>query len=110
MLLKKAKTKRVKTWRYQEITPEIYGCDCCKKEIKNFPNEIDRLRLTVFYKDSRDADDFHFCSWECVLNYLPKVKCDYFVSLPNLYYSGEYKKRNAAELLKLVSKSKKKTP
>ncbi len=88
----------------KQVSSDIYGCDNCKKEIKDFPNESQRLELTIFGHDLNSAN-LHFCSWDCVLKYIPKIKSDYFVSLPHLYFDEpKGSKRGIVELVKLLKK------
>ena len=81
MLLKKAVYKKILVKRNRLVEDEIHGCDECKEEIKNYPNEPSRLDLTVF-QESGETSHLHFCSWDCALKHLPKIKSDNFISLP----------------------------
>jgi hypothetical protein len=110
MIIKKAKYKKVKVIQRRMISDAVHGCDCCKKEINNYPNEVSRLEVTVFQKDGlSDTEHLHFCSWACVLKHLPIIKSNYFVSLPHLYYDEGKGQRTVTELLKLLNpKTKKK--
>lgn len=101
MIIKEAKYRNVKTIQRKRISDEIYGCDQCRKEIENFPNEDARLQLTVFKHDS-ESYSLHFCSWKCVLKYLPSIKTDYFATLPYIYY--DQNTRNIGELIKALKK------
>ena len=92
--------------RRKELTPEAYGCDECRHEIPQMPNEPNRLELTVFNKNEESCS-LHFCSWACVLTHIPKVKSDYFISLPFLYYdSKDGHTRNASELIDIINSIK----
>jgi hypothetical protein len=71
VLIKEATYKKVRVTQTREVTPDIYGCDECSEEIKQFPNEENRLEVKVFHKDGKVTGDLHFCSWECVINHLP---------------------------------------
>lgn len=107
MLIKKAKYKKVKVWQKRQISPDVHGCDCCKKEIKEWPNEASRLELTVFNNEhDTQSERYHFCSWSCVLKFVSTVKCNYFISLPHLYFDAGVKERTAKELIKLIKKIK----
>lgn len=110
MIIKKAKYKKLMVEQLRQVSEEVHGCDECRKEIKNFPNEPSRLELRVFHHDDR-CDYLHFCSWGCVIKHLPKIKSDYFVDLPFLYFGNSKDdklvgKRSAIELLKILSKLK----
>ena len=72
------------------VSPEVYGCDQCQKEISS-PHSRERsyLEVVIFYHDS-NAKHFQFCSWECVFKFVKNVqqtenKADYFIELPHLY-------------------------
>ncbi len=103
MLLKKAKYKKVKVWQRKMISDEVHGCDCCKKVIAEFPNEAQILTLDVWKKKvGDDVKHLHFCSWKCLLKYIPKIKSEYFASLPFLYFDEGVKERTAKELIDLL--------
>jgi hypothetical protein len=102
MIIKEAKYKTVTVKQRRQVSPDVYGCDHCRAEIKEYPNEESRLEVKIFSND--DATEYkHFCSWSCVLAFLPTIECKYFVDLPFLYYDvrkgGE---RGADELLRLL--------
>jgi hypothetical protein len=106
MIVKEAKYHKVRKMVTERISDEVYGCDQCKKQIKE---DDTPLIVTVFYNDkslaknkSGDTDKFEFCSWKCVLKFLPKIKSDYFVDLPYLHYDSKTKGTNASDLLKLL--------
>lgn len=109
MLIKKAKYKKVKVWKRQEISPEVHGCDNCKVVLKSWPNEDNRLDMTVWpTKDTgHDTQHYHFCSWDCVLKYIPKIKSTYFASMPHLMFDSEGK-GSVTELLNAINLLKKK--
>src|SRR3989304_6796074 len=96
MLLKKAKYKKVKSWKNKCISNDVYGCDECKSTIKEFPKEYNKLEMTVFYNE-KETERLQFCSWSCVLKYIPKLNSDNFVTLPYIYFNG---KRGIKELIK----------
>lgn len=107
MIIKEAKYKKVRKFVRQQISPEAYGCDHCKKEIKEFPNEANRLEITVWAeREDHNGFHYHFCSWSCVLKFIPTIKSNYFASLPYLYFDERNGKRTSSELLKLLSKKK----
>lgn len=105
MIIKKAVYKKKKVLQNTRISDAVYGCDCCRKEIKNYPNEEGRLNVTVFYnesgKDTDDIDHYHFCSWSCVLKFIPTVKTGYFLSLPHVMFD-EKGVKSAYELIRLL--------
>lgn len=106
MLIKDAKYKKVRRTTNVRVSHEVYGCDECRKEIKNYPNETSRLEVRVFHHQA-EADHLHFCSWKCVFKHLPKVKTDYFVDLPFIHFDTPV--RNSKEFFKAL-KSKRLKP
>lgn len=85
------------------VSDDVHGCDECKKEIKEYPNERSRLEVTVHFNNNENTEHLHFCSWGCVVKHLKKIKTDYFASLPFLYFDGSKKTgRHATDLLKLL--------
>lgn len=105
MKIKDAVYETVTVQQKQVVSWEVYGCDHCKKEIKEFPNEEDRLQMTVFQHDN-STEYLHFCSWKCVLKYLPKIKTDYFINLPYVSFDAVTKGRTAKDLFKLLKRIK----
>ena len=104
MKIKEAVYKAVKRECRELVEPEVYGCDCCKKPINMGLSGKHRAHLeaTVF-RNNQEAEHMHFCSWPCVLKKLPKVKTDYFISLPYLTYDGpEEKGMRAKDFFKAV--------
>jgi len=107
MLIKEATYENVMVETRKRVSDDVFGCDCCEKEIKEYPNENSRLELTVFKGNSDDAEHLHFCSWECVLKQLPKIKTDYFISLPFVYFDEKCEdKRSGNELISLLKRLK----
>ena len=102
MIIKEAvyKTKTVK--QKVRISDEVYGCDECRKEIKEYPNEDPRLDLAVFKYDNSAANHLHFCSWDCVFKHLPKIKTDYFVNIPYISYDRNVRGKGAKRFLELI--------
>lgn len=92
MIVRKAKYKKVRELVTRQVSPDIYGCDECKKVFGG----DNRLEITVFYSPKMEVklknsssgltDRHQFCSWACMGKFMPKVKTDYFVSLPYLHY------------------------
>lgn len=110
MLLKKAVYKKVMKEVSQRVSDEVYGCDCCKKTI----TQGETLDIDVFFNDAAkykkqeetyggSADKYNFCSWECVIKKLSKIKTDYFISLPFLRYDNPKDGRGAKDFLKLFT-------
>jgi len=77
------------------IKEAVHGCDCCRNEFL----ETNPLRLTVFYNDKslfKDAinkgdclDHYEFCSWRCVLKFLPTIETDSYIDLPHLEFDDD---------------------
>jgi hypothetical protein len=107
MIIKKAKYKKVMQEVNQRISDDVYGCDQCKKEF----GEDNKLEITVFFHDEKlkkqhegdDTDRHQFCSWKCVGKFLPKVKTDYFISLPFLHYDTQTEGTMAKDFIKLLA-------
>lgn len=98
MLVKKAVYEKVMVEKNQLVSPNVYGCDCCEKEICQDDN---KLKLTVF-KHNDEGEDLEFCSWKCVFKYIPTINCDYFVSLPFLHFDKGL--NDSKEFMTLMSK------
>lgn len=94
MIVKKAKYRKVRRTVREQVSPEVYGCDYCKKAINMGLSGKHRahLALTVFFNGGKEAEHMHFCSWRCVLKHLPTIKTDYFISLPYLTFDGPEEK------------------
>lgn len=88
MILKKAKYKKVQVWQTKEVSPEIHGCDNCKKVINPPNSDLNRLEMKAFWKGD-EVVYYHFCSWKCVLEHLSKIKSNYFVDFPFVHFDGE---------------------
>lgn len=104
MIIKKAVYKKKKVLQKTLISDAVYGCDCCRKEIKDYPNEKGRLDMAVFYNSNqggKDTDHYHFCSWSCVLKFIPTVKTGYFLNLPHVMFD-EKGVKSAYELIRLL--------
>lgn len=110
MIIKKAKYKNVMVKQRKQTSPDVYGCDSCRNEIKEYPNEDSRLELTVWQKDKhgRTVDEktehLHFCSWKCLFDYVKTMKSNYFASMPFLYFEKDSGKRSASEFISLIKK------
>lgn len=92
------------------VQEEIYGCDNCRKEIQRNlkANKRQHLQLTVFHDPANSSSQhLEFCSWKCVIAYLPKIKSNYFVSLPYMHFDEGYSKEmTGKELIRLVCTKK----
>lgn len=109
MIIKEAKYKNVMVKQRKCVSETVYGCDDCKAEIKEYPNEENRLEMTVYRNNDEKTEHLHFCSWDCVLNHIPKVKTDYFISLPYIYCDARNgSKRGSKQLIKLLTERGKK--
>ena len=87
MLIKEAVYKEIQVKQNRLIEYAVYGCDCCEKEIQQYPNEDNRLEMTLFQKNDENIH-LHFCSWDCVLDYIANLKTEFeFISLPFIYCS-----------------------
>jgi len=107
MIIKKAKYKNVTVKQRRMVSEEVYGCDECEKEIKEFPNEDPRLNITVFYQIKPSIDNYHFCSWECIINFIPKIETDYFFNLPPVCCDSKNKNKNRQGLIDAITKKRK---
>jgi len=86
----------------KQISPEIYGCDECQKEINRKDDKYGHktcpyLEITIFYDSSDTGGDgntskHEFCSWRCCYNFLSKLKdrtdID-FIALPYLSWDRD---------------------
>lgn len=100
MLIKEAIRKKIMVKRNQIISPAVYGCDECSKEI----DKNNALVSTVFHLDG-ESSTLDFCSWSCVFKNLPKIKTNSFMSLPYVYFDGNQNDNGTAkELIELTKK------
>lgn len=94
---KKRKTVNVR------VSDEVNGCDFCRRKI---PDENLHLPVQVFNQDqdrTLPSTQMDFCSWKCILKYLPKIKSNYFVCLPYLHFDNSMGAGcNAADFLNLI--------
>jgi len=106
MIIKKAVYKEKSVVQSIMVSADIHGCDECKCEIDKETDKDSLLSMTVFrQKPEQDSERLDFCSWDCVLKHLPKIKTDYFVDLPFLYYdAGRDGKRGISRLLELIGR------
>lgn len=89
--------KKVRT----KVSEDIYGCDHCEVTIDMNDRDSRVLGLDVFTHTGGDTEKLIFCSWPCVLQHLPTIECDYFISLPFVSFD-EKGKCGAKEFLKLI--------
>lgn len=85
MKIQEAQYKKVKKFVNERISDDIYGCDECGVVIDFNKNDVEYLECTIHRKNS-EYESKQFCSWECVFVHLPKMKTDYFISLPLLSF------------------------
>ena len=88
MIIKERETHLCPTCnRATSSTYPVYGCDVCGKSIH--ANSV--LKVRAFWKEKTysDAiprsDEYHFCTWYCLLKKLPEIESDNFISLPALW-------------------------
>ena len=77
--------------RTKQIRDEVFGCDECGKKIEIVGKTMkhhDFLEVKVF-NEGKESESLQFCGWKCVLNHLPKVRSNYFASLPFLHFDGD---------------------
>lgn len=107
MIIKKAVYRKVQVEQKREVKSAVYGCDCCRAEIKDFHNETQRLEVKVWPdKNNSEVEYYHFCSWRCVLKFIPTIKSSYFADLPFLYFDEGKGKRTATELINILTKKR----
>jgi len=98
------------------ITPEVFGCDECQKEIDlqddKYGNRISpHLDITIFYanRESDGNTSYHtFCSWKCCFRFLLKLKTRTdidFISLPYLSWERDIKDEYVGDFFKLLEVS-----
>jgi len=100
MKIKEAKFKKVQVWQTKEVSPDVFGCDECRQEIKDWLNEDGRLEITIFHHNTEVMEPLHFCSWNCVLRHIPKIDTDHFVSLPFILFDIDPESPRSAKSLK----------
>lgn len=105
MLIREAKYKKVKVTQNRMVEEAVYGCDECGEVLPEYPNEPQRLEITIFRSNSTTEHE-HFCSWDCVFKRIPKIHTDHFVSLPFIMYDEGKGKRTATGLLKILKRIK----
>jgi len=108
MLLKDIEFEKCPTCgAHRKVLQErVYGCDQCKKTINLNAKSTDWLEVTIFHHN-KEADHLQLCSWKCVLKLLPKLKGDYFISLPFLHYDmGSPQTRASAFFKELKNRRK----
>jgi len=89
MVIRKREYKKCgECGRNEMVKDEAFGCDNCQKEIDLHKNQS-YLNATVFYKETEETRDMHFCSWMCVLEKMQTVKTDNFINLPFLSFDDD---------------------
>jgi len=98
----------------KQISPEVYGCDECKKEIDIYNDKYNNrassyLDITIFYESGSGEDTTHhqFCSWKCCYKFLAKLKDRkdiYFVSLPELSWERDIKDKYVGDFFDCIKK------
>jgi len=78
------------------VSEEVFGCDQCHKKTSD---EV--LQVNVFFKNDV-TDNYHFCSWACVLKKLKRLKSDYFIDLPLLHFDGAPKGQRPVDFWKAI--------
>ena len=85
------------------IQEAIYGCDNCKKVIDLNKKYDDCLEIMIFHHNE-ETDRLQLCSWKCVFKILPKLKTDYFISLPYLSYDKQNPRTRPSAFFKELKK------
>ena len=100
MIIKEAKYENVMVEQLMCVSEAVHGCDECMAAI----GKENRLEMTVFRNSEDHAERLHFCSWDCVLAHIPKVKTDHFISLPFVHFDAdEESKCGSNQLIKLLA-------
>ncbi len=99
MEIKKAEYKTEMAERRVMVSAAEYGCDHCQKKIEG----DDRLEITVFREDDEDPGKHEFCSWRCVIDFIPSIESDDFAVLPYLYYRSSDPKTGIKGFLELFN-------
>jgi hypothetical protein len=82
---KEHKCKTCGHTKHEEVTPDHWVCDECKRPMGSL-----HLDATVFTKTQIGASrKIGACSWACMIAALRRVRSTYFVSLPYLYYDDD---------------------
>ena len=83
------------------------ACDKCKKDL-GLNDCGEHLEVKIFYQDQnnqrKETDHLQFCSWKCCIKFLPKIKSDYFVTLPYLHYDNRKKGLTAKDFFEAIGK------
>lgn len=103
MLIKEATYRTIPSTRQEIVNEEIYGCDECKKELSNTGDYCKVLPMAVFLRTTdKPAVHLEFCSWKCLLKYLPKIESDYFSHLPMVTYESTEDVSHISHLIKVL--------
>lgn len=95
--------------RRELVRDEAYGCDACGMEIDlSAKRNNNYLDITVFRHDTEsEPQHLHYCSWKCLFDALPKIRTDYFVSLPYISYDDKSKRTGKNAFFAELKKKKK---
>lgn len=100
MILKEAIYKKKRVTTRILVSEAVYGCDECHKKIEIGGSG---LEMNVFHND-KDIETLNFCSWDCVLRHIPKIKSDNFMSLPFVQFDKRANsKMSANRLIELIN-------
>jgi hypothetical protein len=104
MLLREPRYRTCTSCEAQHLEEnEVYGCDGCRKEIDMRKKHVEYLDATVHHR-TEAAKSLHFCSWKCCMKGLPKVKTDYFISMPFLMFDSKAKGMRAKDFFAAIGK------
>ena len=105
MLIKERQWRKCPTCErnHELLNEEVYGCDTCKRAI-DLNKHQQYLQVTRFMDHQSLTTHHHFCSWKCVLKWLPKNPLDSFFSLPYLTYDTPSGKKLTKEFFSLMKK------
>jgi hypothetical protein len=78
------------------VGEDKFTCDHCGAEVDG------HFQMTVFFNE-RDAEKMHFCGWRCLLVKLPTVKCDDFITLPELRFDEAKPGQGAIDFLRAIA-------
>lgn len=115
MKIKEAIIKRCKSCKsyLKQTSPDIYGCDTCKKEIDLEDDKYGHklcpyLKITIFYTiGKKQTSDHQFCSWKCCYKYLSKLKKKKnidFIALPYLSWDRDINDKYRGDFFECIKK------
>jgi len=89
----------------RQVKAEIIGCDGCGKPIDLGDPDRETLQAGVFHRSEKeDTGRLYFCSWQCALAALSKVRTDSFISLPYLSYDHTVPGTRASDFWRIVKR------